>query len=132
MTSSVDVQKWLDAYRGAWHDRDPDAAAALFAPGARYHDQPYQEPYRGPEGVHEYWTKVTSTQDEVNLRWGAPLVVGDRAAVEWWVTLLVDGAETTLAGAMVLVFTEDGRCGELREYFAISEGHQSPPAGWGE
>lgn len=127
----ADVPKWLDSYRDAWHSRDPEAAAALFAPGSRYFEKPYDEPFNGPEGVRDYWTKVTSTQDELNLRWGTPLVVGNRAAVEWWVTLLNHGAAVTLAGAMILVFGDDGLCAELREYFEFSEGHQTPPAGWG-
>lgn len=131
-SGSLDVPKWLSAYREAWHSRDPQAAAALFAPGSHYHEQPYEEPFHGPEGVREYWTKVTSTQDEVNLRWGTPFVDGNRAAVEWWVTLLNDGAEVTLAGAMILVFEDEGLCSDLREYFEFSEGHQTPPAGWGE
>lgn len=40
-------------------------------------------------------------------------------------------AEVTLAGFNLLRFAPDGRCIELREYWAMDEGFQSPPPGVG-
>lgn len=129
MTSTV--ERWLEAYRVAWETRDADAAAALFTADASYRDQPYEDAYRGREGVHEYWTKVTSTQSDIRFRTGKPIVDGDRAAVEWWVTLKNDGFELTLAGEFYLVFAGE-LVRELREYWHFGEGPIAPPEGWGE
>lgn len=129
---STTVQTWLDRYRIAWEGRDPDAAAALFTEDARYREQPYQEPFRGPDGIRGYWADVTATQSSIVVRYGTPVVQGDRAAVEWWVTLDNGGVAVTLAGEFLLVFAEDGRVRELREYWHFAEGTQEPPAGWGE
>ena len=74
---------------------------------------------------------MTATQDEVAFLSGTPVVQGDRAAVEWWVTMLNGGAEVTLAGEFLLRFDENGLCRELREYWHFSEGRLTPPAGWG-
>ena len=128
----MDVRSWLDGYRRAWEERDPDAAAALFTEDASYREQPYQEAFQGRDGVREYWAGVTATQDEVRFRSGTPVVQGDRAAVEWWVTMLNGGVEVTLAGEFLLRFADDGLCRELREYWHFSEGRLEPPAGWGE
>jgi hypothetical protein len=125
------VTDWLAEYRRAWMERDPDAAAALFTEDASYREQPYEEAHTGRTGVHDYWANATSTQDAVELEYGAPVIEGNRAAVEWWVTLRNEGTEITLAGEFMLRFDEHGLCQELREYWHFAEGKLSPPAGWG-
>jgi len=124
--------EWLAAYRKAWIERDPDAAAALFTAGATYREQPYDEAFAGPAGVRDYWARVTATQADVELEYGTPLVLGDRTAVEWWATLANGGAEVTLAGSFMLRFDESGLCRELREYWHVAEGRRRPPEGWGD
>lgn len=128
---STDVQRWLNDYRDAWEARDADAAAALFTEDAIYQEQPYEEPYRGRAGVHEYWSKVTATQSDIRMTFGTPIIDGDRAAVEWWVTLKNDGFELTLAGEFYLVFDGGGLVRVLREYWHFGEGARVPAEGWG-
>jgi SnoaL-like domain len=98
------VADWLAEYRRAWIERDPDAAAALFTDDAPYRRQPYDQPFIGAPGVRSYWANVTATQRDVELEYGTPVVDGNRAAVEWWVTLVNDGTEVTLAGEFMLRF----------------------------
>jgi SnoaL-like domain len=128
---SYTPEEWLAAYRKAWIERDPDAAAALFTDDATYQEQPYAEAYAGPQGVRDYWASVTATQADVELEYGTPLVLGDRTAVEWWVTLVNAGVEITLAGEFMLRFDESGLCRDLREYWHFTEGKHTPPPGWG-
>jgi nuclear transport factor 2 (NTF2) superfamily protein len=128
---SLNVNGWLEAYKVAWELRDPDAAAALFTPDSSYREEPYAEAFSGRQGVHDYWTRVTATQEDIDFRYGTPIVEGDRAAVEWWVTMRNGGADMTLAGEFLLRFDRDGLCAELREYWHFAEGRQTPPAGWG-
>jgi nuclear transport factor 2 (NTF2) superfamily protein len=123
--------EWLAAYRVAWIERDPDKAAELFTEDASYLDQPYGQAFVGPEGVRDYWERVTGTQGDVELVYGTPVSSGNRTAVEWWVTLTNDGAPITLAGEFMLTFDESGLCRTLREYWHFVEGTQSPPPGWG-
>jgi hypothetical protein len=127
----MSVEEWLAGYRDAWERRDPAAAAALFTESAVYRVEPYAEPFEGAQGVHAYWTQVTATQADVHLEYGAPVVQGDRAAVEWWVTLKSEGSPITLAGEFMLRFDDTGLCRELREYWHFAEGARSAPAGWG-
>ena len=94
------VHQWVDAYAQAWRDRDADAAAALFTEDSLYRAHPLQDPHRGQEGVHGYWSDVTATQDRVDVRMGRPVESSDgrRAGVEFWVRMLNSGAEVTLIG----------------------------------
>lgn len=125
------VLHWLEGYRQAWESRDPAAAAALFTPDAPYREQPYQEPFPGQDGVRAYWAEVTATQSDVRFRYGTPMVVGDRAVVEWWVTMKNGGVDVTLAGVFLLRFAADGRCSDLNEYWHFSEGQLEPYPHWG-
>jgi nuclear transport factor 2 (NTF2) superfamily protein len=129
---AMTLDEWLEGYRDAWERRDPAAAAALFSEDSLYREQPYQPPYPGREGVRDYWTTVTATQEDVRVRYGSPVSVGNRAAVEWWVTMRNGGADITLAGEFMLTFDDGGLCQELREYWHFSEGQLTPPDGWGE
>src|ERR1043166_4281169 len=126
------VQQWVDAYEQAWRERDAEAAARLFTDGSTYRDHPLQEPHRGARGVHDYWSTVTSTQEQVDVRMGRPVESADgrRAAVEFWVRMLNGGAQVTLIGILFLRFAEDGRCEELRETWFFETGDHAPHEGW--
>ena len=125
------VARWLEGYRRAWVERDPDAAAALFTRDAVYQEQAFQPAYVGRAAIRDYWTTVTATQSDIELRYGRPVVAGRKAAVEWWANLRNGGADVTLAGEFMLTFARRGRCRSLREYWFFAEGRQSPPSGWG-
>ena len=127
------VQEWVDAYRRAWRDGDPDGAAALFTDGCLYRDHPTGEAYRGREGVRSYWENVTSTQDDPDVRMGEPIASADnrRAAVEFWVRMRNSEQEVTVIGILFLRFADDGRCEELRETWHFETGDHAPPDDWG-
>ena len=65
---------------------------------------------------------------------------GRRAVVEWWATMrdgdwaATQGSEDdrlTLPGCLVLRFSVDGLCEELREYWNVGFGPPArPPKGW--
>ncbi len=123
---------WIEGYRRAWEDRDPEAAAALFTEDASYRSSPFLEPPNlGREGVLAYWTHATSSQEEVEVVMGQPLVDDNLAAVEWWTRMRNHGEEITLTGCLLLRFAPDGRCEDLREYWNYESGRLPPHEGWG-
>lgn len=127
----MDVAAWIEAYAEAWRACDADAAAALFAEDAVYWDTPCGEPNVGREGVRRYWREATGRQSEIELVLGEPLVTPTGTAVEWWVTLRLDGELLTVPGCLLLRFDGDGRCVELREYWNATPGRHEAPPGWG-
>jgi hypothetical protein len=128
---SVDVADWIAAYARAWVGRDPDAAAALFTEDAVYRSSPFRQPHTGSEAIRDYWARATSTQEDLDLRFGEPVVEGRKAVVEWWAIMRDEGAWITLPGSLLLRFAADGRCEELREYWHVEDGRHEPPPGWG-
>lgn len=127
----MDVQAWIAAYGRAWHNGDADAVVAIFSEDAVYRSSPFREPHAGSDGIRAYWESVTSAQEGLELRFGTPVVEGDRAAVEWWAIVTEDGKETTYPGILMLRFAPDGRCAELRECWHGQPGRVEPHDGWG-
>lgn len=119
--SVTDFETWLAAYGRAWEDRDADAAAALFGADARYYETPYSEPFSGPDGVRDYWARVTADQRDVSFE-SAPIAVqGSVGIASWRATFSVHstGARVELNGVFVLEFDGDGRCALLREWWHV-------------
>ena len=84
--------------------------------------------------IQAYWKDATPSQEDLDIRWGIPLVADNHLAVEWWATMRdrVDG-DLTLVGCLFVRFSPDGLCEELREYWHIATGNRtSPQAGWGQ
>jgi ketosteroid isomerase-like protein len=125
------VDAWLEGYRRAWEAADTPAVVGLFTEDAGYRSHPLQPPHGGHDGVAAYWTGVTADQSGVRVRFGDPIVDGDRVAVEWWATMHAGGAPVSLAGCLLLAFTPDGRCQALRECWNLAERLVDPPPDWG-
>lgn len=136
----MDLERWLAEYARAWREKDAEGVAALFTENAVYRSSPTGAAHTGREAIAAYWRRATATQAEFDLRLGAPVVAGDRAAVEWWAVMRdpdwrpeAPNEWVTLPGCLILRYAEDGRCTELREYYNPVFGEAlGPPPGWGE
>jgi ketosteroid isomerase-like protein len=125
------ASEWIQDYGDAWRRKDSEAVAELFTEGAVYRSSPLRPPTVGRAAIEDYWRQSTSTQEDLELRFGQPVVHGNRVVVEWWATMRDDGSEVTLPGCLLLHFASGGRCDELREYWHREPGRHEPPEGWG-
>ena len=122
------ARRWADGYKVAWEAGDADAAAALYAQDCVFRSAPF----RDPEPPVEYTRRVFPEARADDVRFGEPVEDGDRAAVEWWATLvLTSGEQHTIAGCSVLRFDDDGLVVESRDYWHMEPGRREPPPGWG-
>ena len=80
----MNTGEWIAAYGRAWVEGDAEAVVALFTDDAVYRSHPFRTPHKGSQGVRDYWTRATSTQEQLELRFGDAVVEGNRAVVEWW------------------------------------------------
>jgi nuclear transport factor 2 (NTF2) superfamily protein len=127
----VELPEWIESYARAWETADEDLVASLFTGNARYRSSPFREPFRGLEEIRDYWRRGAGSQRQTHVRMGRAFVDGNRVAVEWWTTMIDDGAEVTLPGCLLLRFDEDGLCADLREYWHLEPGRHDAFPGWG-
>jgi nuclear transport factor 2 (NTF2) superfamily protein len=119
--------RWARVWEQAWRERDPQAIGTLYADDCIFRTHPFRE----AENPLAYVSRELPNESDVEARFGRPVVDGDRAAVEWWATLLEEGRQITLAGFSWLRFDERGLVLEQRDYWAQRDGRTSPPAPWG-
>jgi hypothetical protein len=132
-------QEWIAAYAQAWRDKDDAAVADLFVEDGVYRSSPTDAPHVGREAIAAYWRRATSTQRDLELCFGSPVIDGQRLMIEWWAVMRdpewrseAASDAVTLPGCLVLRFAGDGRCEELREYYNPLFGEAaSPRDGWG-
>lgn len=119
--SMAELARWLGAYGSAWENRDAAAAANLFSPDARYFETPYSDPFEGPAGVRDYWTRVTADQRDIDFRFSPIAVQGNTGIASWGAvfTTVSGGARVELNGVFVLEFDESRRCTTLREWWHV-------------
>ena len=125
------ARRWAEGYERAWRAADPEAAAALYAPGCHYRSEPFRDPNLGRQGVLAYTRGAYATETGQDPRFGAPFASATGAAVEWWATLLEEGRPATITGTSVLTFAPDGLVATARDYWFLEPGTHRPSEGWG-
>lgn len=127
------VTRWVESYLQAWKDKDDVAVGQLFTDDAVYQEIPGDEArtYTGRQAIQQYWRTITAGQSDVTAHHGEPLVQGDRAAVELWITLQAGGKWMTIVETNVLHFAQNGQVRRNVEYWTLRDGNFAPPPGWG-
>lgn len=115
MTAAEAARRWARVWAEAWPAADVDAIDALYAPEAAF----YSHPFRARTTAREYVEAVFAEQAQAECRFGAPIVSGDRAAVDWWGVIIgKDGSVETVAGTSLLRFDPGGHVVEQRDAWA--------------
>jgi SnoaL-like domain len=132
--------EWMRGYLQAWETRDADAVVKLFTPNGVYQSIPgvSSQTFVGRRAIHKYWVDVTRPQSLIHGVQGQPIVSGNRAAIEIWVTFRdpvynPKGKHMiTLLETNVVTFVKSGLASKNVEYWNIIPGVHSPPPGWGK
>jgi ketosteroid isomerase-like protein len=130
----VDVEtaarRWASVWARAWPEKNVEAIAGLYADDTVYRALAFRPPDLGLAGVRRYLTENFGVEDEIECRFGEPIVQGDRATVEWWASWVENGEPLTLAGATVLRFDADGRVIDHRDYWNERDRREPPYPNW--
>jgi hypothetical protein len=107
------VTRWIDAYVAAWNSNEPGEIGALFADDAKYHTDPYGEPWSGRDAIVKEWLRRRDAPGETTFTWHPVLIAGDTAVIE---------GETAYPRAVysnlwVLRFDDTGRCRDYTEWW---------------
>jgi nuclear transport factor 2 (NTF2) superfamily protein len=125
------ASRWARVWHDAWEARDTEAIVALYADDVVFSTQAFRVPYLGGDGVRTYVAGAFAEERDPRVWIGAPIVSGDRAAIEWWATVVENGIETTLAGVSVLRFDRKGLVTEQSDSWNQGHGLHEPPPRWG-
>ena len=129
MDTEVAARRWIDAWSRSWNELDADQLEPVYAPDAVFRSHPFRE----PQNPIEYARWALSEEEGPPELWmGEPLVVGDRATIEWWAAIVENGKPITLAGASIIRFGDDGLVVEQHDYWGQADGRVPPWDGWGE
>ena len=110
---------WLDAYKRAWQEKDPEAAADLFTAEATYQETPFEAPVRGREGIRDYWWDATRYQEGIEFS-SEILAATETDGIAHWhcgFTKLTSGSVVELDGIFLVRLDADGKCTEFREWW---------------
>ena len=113
------LHSWLSSYGRAWIDRDPEAAAALYAHDGTYQVTPFLEPLRGRAAIFEYWREVATTEENIEFGHEILAVTDDYGIARWRASFVrvPPGLPTKLDGIFLIALDANGRCTSLREWW---------------
>jgi hypothetical protein len=127
MDVAVAARRWADVLRHAWTAGDFDAFVSLYA-----EDASFRGPFGEPERAADHMRRSLSLGEPGPDVWvGEPLVSGDRAAVEWWAIIVIDGQAESYAATAWLRFGDDGAVIEEHDYWQSAPGRREPWLNWG-
>ena len=130
MDAEAAARRWRDTWERAWPAKDVEAIVELYSEEVPYRALVFREPDRGRAGVRRYLEENFGVENEVDCRFGEPVVDGDRAAVEWWASWIENGEPLTLAGSTFLRFDADGLVVDHRDYWNEVPRREPPFDGW--
>lgn len=115
----AEFASWLEAYGRAWRERNPQAAADLYAEDGTYQVTPFVEPMRGRMAIYEYWVHVAETQRDIQFGYEILAASQEAGIARWWASFLIvpQRLQTRLDGVFLITLTADGRCRSLREWW---------------
>jgi SnoaL-like domain len=128
MDAATAARNWIDGWLRSWPANDADGIAAMYVDDAVYSSHPF----RPPDTARSYVERAFGEEDLVQAWFGAPVVSGNRAAIEYWAVLRADDDEVTIAGTSMLRFDPDGRVREHRDCWVQVDERREPPPGWGQ
>ena len=119
-----DFEHWLEGYKSAWENRDPQAAADLFSTDAQYYETPFTEPFIGRAQIFNYWADVPRHQTNINFSYQILAVAEDSGIARWRADFqrLPSRKPVALDGVLQATFDENGLCQLFEEWWHRLEG----------
>lgn len=113
------LERWLAAYGEAWEKRDAEGVCRLFTGDALYYETPYSDPFRGHDGIGQYWSRVTADQRDIAFSHETVGVADGTGVAKWSAKFRLEstGGSVELNGVFLLEFDDGGLCTTLREWW---------------
>jgi hypothetical protein len=128
ITTREAAERFARTWEACWGRNEAEPLAALYAEGCVHRSMPFRPVHQGRAGMLDYIRWAFGDERATEVRFGQPLVDGDRAVVEFWATQVeVDGDKpVTIAGCAWVRFDPDGLAVETRDYWHVTDGDRRP------
>lgn len=115
----ITFKTWLDAYARAWQERDPHAAAELYAEDGTYQVTPFLQPMEGRKSIRDYWDEVARTEKDITFSYEILAIKEQFGITHWRASFerIPPGLKTKLDGIFVIRLDASGKCTSLREWW---------------
>jgi|SRR5690554_1468183 len=113
-TNRDTAERWVNDYRRAWESNEPDDIRALFTEDAEYFSVPWEDPWRGHDGIVEGWLESRDEPGDTTFEWEIVAVDGNTAVVR---AVTVYTAERTYHNVWVIRFGANGRADQFTEWY---------------
>lgn len=120
MLEPDEVRAVVDAYVDAYRRNDKDAALALFAPDAVWHDPVGQPPHVGHAGVAAFWEQARELADRIVLEPRDVFVCGNEAAMAFEIHVTMGDGGMTMDAIEVFELNDDGRIATAKAYWDMT------------
>jgi len=120
--------RFASTWQAGWAGHDAAAIVPLYAEDCVHRSMPFRPVHRGRAGMASYIRWTFGAERTTEVRFGEPMVSGDRAVVEFRATLVEqeDARPVTITGCALVRFGPDGLVAESRDYWQVSDGHRRP------
>ncbi len=125
------LDQWLKSYGQASADNDAKASAELFAPNAKYHETPFDEPMVGRDAIYQYWSKGAQTLKDKESTYEILAVKDDLGIARWQskFTIIQSGKRVALDCLFLIEFDENEKCSVFREWWHLQTLEVNPNEG---
>lgn len=114
---------WLENYRSAWENSDPESAAELFTEDAEYHETTFEKPSIGKANIIKYWNSVPESQTGITFNYKILKGYNNTGYCRWKAefTRTTTGVFVQLDGIFEVEFDSSGKCTIFKEWWHRKE-----------
>lgn len=113
--NQADIDAWIQGYIKAWNSNDPGEIGKLFAEDGLYYTGPFNEPWRGRQGIVNGWLERADQPGSFRFRYQVLAASGDTGVVRGWTEYLDPPKE--YSNIWVIRLDERGQCKEFSEWW---------------
>ncbi len=112
---------WLDNFKKAWENRNPEKAASLFSKDVVYFESPLNEPCENWDTVLKLWKVVPENQKDVNFSYEIILSDEKIAVVNWKLSRikLPTNEKEVIDGIFLLSLDSGGLCKFFKQWRVV-------------
>ena len=118
------LKNWLNNFKTAWEERNPEKAALLFSKDVIYYESLFSEPCENWDEVSKLWQVVPQNQKEVSFNYEIISITEKIGVVNWKVSRikLPSNQKELIDGIFLISLNAEGLCNLFKQWRATKIG----------